>query len=154
MKRAGGRSIPDCPGLYSPLSSSLPGALGLRAWLLGGSGARRRPLRLPGRLKSRLAGGKRCRGCGRVGRGCRAGVGLGSGRRPGGAGPVAAEPWRPAGSGCAPHGGLFPLDPAAATMVFKSDQLLIVVSILEGERPPLSSFFSSSATAVSRTSAE
>lgn len=72
VRRAGGRSIPDCPGLYRPLSSSLPRALGLRAWLLGGSGARWRPLRLPGRLKSGLAGGKRCRGCGLVGRGRRA----------------------------------------------------------------------------------
>ncbi|KAK7831335.1 hypothetical protein U0070_024623, partial [Myodes glareolus] len=136
VRRTGGRSIPDCPGLYRPLSSSLPRALGLRAWLLGGSGARRRPLRLPGRLKSGLAGGKRCRGCGLVGRGRRVRVGLGSGLRPGGAGPGSAEPPRPAGFGCAPHGVSFPADPAAATMVSKSDQLLIVVSILEGRHFP------------------
>lgn len=111
VRRAGGRSIPDCPGLYRPLSSSLPRALGLRAWLLGGSGARWRPLRLPGRLKSGLAGGKRCRGCGLVGRGRRAGVGLGPGRRPGGAGPGAAEAPGPAGSGCTPHGGSLPCRP-------------------------------------------
>lgn len=67
VKPADGRSILDRPGLYRPLSSSLPRALGLRAWLLGGSGARRRPLRLPGRLNSGLAGGKRCRGGGLVG---------------------------------------------------------------------------------------
>lgn len=141
VRRTGGRSIPDCPGLYRPLSSSLPRALGLRAWLLGGSGARRRLLRLPGRLKSGLAGGKRCRGCGLVGRGRRVGVGLGSGLRPGGTGPGSPEPPRPAGFGCAPHGVSFPADPAAATMVSKSDQLLIVVSILEGERPPVFFFF-------------
>lgn len=68
VKPADGRSIHDRPGLYRPLSSSLPRALGLPAWLLGGSGARRRPLRLPGRLNSGLAGGKRCRGGGLVGR--------------------------------------------------------------------------------------
>lgn len=68
VKAADGRSIPGRPALYHPLSSSLPRALGLRAWLLGGSGARRRPLRLPGRLNSGSAGGKRCRGGGFVGR--------------------------------------------------------------------------------------
>lgn len=63
-KPAKGRSIFDCPGLYHPLSSSLPCAQGLRAWLLGGSGARWRPRRPPGRLKSGYAGGKRCSGGG------------------------------------------------------------------------------------------
>ena len=53
VRRAEGRSILDCPDLYHPLSSSLPGALGLRAWLLGGSGELRRPRRQqPGCLKS------------------------------------------------------------------------------------------------------
>lgn len=72
VKAADGRSIPDRPGLYHPLSSSLPRALGLRAWLLGGSEARRRPLRLPGRLNSGLAGGKKVlgwRACGAAGPG-------------------------------------------------------------------------------------
>lgn len=112
VKRAGGRSIPGCPGLYRPLSSSLPRALGLRAWLLGGSGARRRPLRLPGRLKSSLAGGKRCRGAaGLWGRVRRTGVGLGPGRRPWGAGPGAGEPSRPAGVRPASFSGSLPCRP-------------------------------------------
>lgn len=51
-RRADGRSILAGPALDRPWSSSLPAALGLRAWLLGGSAARRRPRRLPGRLKS------------------------------------------------------------------------------------------------------
>lgn len=73
-KRKEGRSIRHCPGLYHPLSSSFPPTLGLRAWLLGGSEARRMPRRLPGRLKSCNAGGKRFSGggfaspCGRAGR--------------------------------------------------------------------------------------
>lgn len=129
MKPAEGRSILHRPGLYHPLSSSLPRALGLRAWLLGGSGARRRPLRLPGRLNSGLAGGKRCRGGGLVGRQGRAfaepGLGEGLGGGPG------------SEAGLRTSLGLFPADPAAATMVPKSDQLLIVVSILEGERGSL-----------------
>lgn len=58
-KRAEGRSIFAGLSLYHPLSSSLPGPLGLQTWLLGGSWARRWPRRLPGRLKSGYAGGRR-----------------------------------------------------------------------------------------------
>lgn len=103
VKPADGRSILDRPGLYRPLSSNLPGALGLPAWLLGGSGARRRPLRLPGRLNSGLAGGKRCLGGGLVGR-----LGRAAERHSPRRGWVRA--WaaaREAGRACAPHSASF-----------------------------------------------
>lgn len=143
--------------------------MGLRAWLLGGSGVRRWPRRLPGRSKSCYAGGKRSSGGGlaspwkQAGPGGRAafesgpGCGWTGGR---GAGCAAGGPqsgvrvsraaggWREPrressrGSRAASHSaGLLFLaaDPACgpptATMVSKSDQLLIVVSILEGEWP-------------------
>lgn len=103
VKPADGRSILDRPGLYRPLSSNLPRALGPRAWLLGGSGARRRPLRLPGRLNSGLAGGKRCRGGGLVGEQGQAAEQPSSSR---GWVRAWAAAWG-AGPACAPHSASF-----------------------------------------------
>lgn len=160
MRRAEGRSILDSPDLYHPLSSSLPGALGLRAWLLGGSGELRRPRRqqsgcvkgLTQAAKGPLAAGS-CLPADRPGR---------VDWRPRAGEPGALQADRRAGSWCPglwEGGGSFAgssgrgrrlptthpgpsssqqtpaYRPPTATMVSKSDQLLIVVSILEGELP-------------------
>lgn len=110
MRRAAGRSILDCPYLYHPLSSSLPGALGLRAWLLGGSGELRRPRRQqPGCLKSFYAGSKRSSGsglaspCGQAGPGGQPAFALSRARVAGGL----AAPRRGAGRAAGrPPGGI------------------------------------------------